>query len=217
MKNISTVFAIFVLMVFTFSCDLNSKPKGFDYGRVENNKYTNSFFNLEVNLPPKWIVQTKEQTDNLVEKSKNIVAGDNKNLKAMINASEVNSANLLAIFQYEVGSPVEYNPNLMMVAENLKLTPGIKTGSDYLYQARKLIKQSQIHYDSIDEEFKKVMIGNQEFYVMKASLSYAGLTIRQEYYSTIANGFGVSTIISYVTDEQKDILTKVIHSMKFNK
>lgn len=65
------------------------------------------------------------------------------------------------------------------------------------------MKQAQFQYDSIDDEFKKIMINNQEYYLMNASISYAGYTIRQEYYSTLKDGFCISAIISYNDDEQK--------------
>ena len=217
MKKLNKVFTISIFLIFTISCSNNSKPKDFDYGKVENDRYVNSYFDLELNLPSHWIVQTKEQTENLSKRGKELIAGDNKNMKAVFKASEINTANLIAAFQYEVGSAVDYNPSFMLVAENLKAFPGIKTGSDYLYQARKLMKQAQFQYDSIDDEFKKIMINNQEYYLMNASISYAGYTIRQEYYSTLKDGFCISAIISYNDDEQKSVLKKVINSMKYKK
>ena len=217
MKRNLNFIGIILLTVLTLSCNTNVKPKDFDYGKVENNKYLNSFFGFKMELPSDWEVQTKEQMENLAKMGKELVAGNDKNMKAIIKASEINSANLLAVFKYEVGAAVDYNPNLMLVAENLKNAPGIKTGSDYLFQTRRLLKQSQIQYDYIDEEFQKEVINNQEFYLMNASINYMGLSIKQVYYSTIQNGFCLSAIISFIDDEQKTDLEKVVNSMKFNK
>ncbi|MCH7774894.1 MAG: hypothetical protein IH784_10910 [Bacteroidetes bacterium] len=211
------LLGILFLTIITIGCNSHDKPKDFDYGRVENSKYINSFFDFEITLPPDWVIQNKEQTENLAEVGKDLVAGDDKNMKAILKASEINSATLLAVFQYEVGAAVEYNPKFMIVAENLKNAPGIKTGSDYLFHSRKLLKQSQIQYDYIDDEFKKEVINNQEFYLMNLSINYMGLNIKQVYYSTIQNGFSMSTIISFINDEQKNELEKVINSMTFNK
>jgi len=217
MKKRIYLIGLLFLAIFTISCSNSNKPKDFDYGSVVNNKYTNSFFDMEISLPSDWVVQTKEQTENLVKQGKEIVAGDDKNLKAVLNASEINSANLMVMFQFEVGAAVEYNPNFMLVAENIKNFPGIKNGSDYLYQARKLIVRSQLQYDSIDEEFTKVTINNTEFYTMNAILNVSDVGIRQTYYSTILNGFCISAIISYINDEQKAELEKVINSISFKK
>jgi hypothetical protein len=210
------LYVFIFINIILISCSNNKKPRDFDYGRVEINKYINSFFQMEINLPPDWIVQTKEQINSMAEKGKDLAAGDDKNLKAVLNASEVNSANLLGVFQYEVGSPVEYNPNFVLVAENLRSFPGVKNGSDYLFQTRKLLKQSQLKFGGLDQEFKKVNINDQEFYLMNASLTYGGITISQEYYSTVKGGFSISAIISYVNPDQKNDLDKIINSIKFN-
>jgi len=212
--NLIGFLAITLLMV---GCNLNGKRNNFDYGHTENNKYLNSFFGLELILPNNWIVQTKEQTEKLSKTGKDLVAGDDKNLKSIINASEVNTANLLAVFQYEVGAAVDYNPSFMLVAENLKNAPGIKTGSDYLFQTRKLLKQSQIQYSYIDNDFRKVIINNQEFYTMTCSIDYMGYKINQVYSSTIKDGFCLSTIISFINDEQKNNLEKIVNSISFKK
>ncbi|MCD4773736.1 MAG: hypothetical protein K8R41_10185 [Bacteroidales bacterium] len=210
------LLAILFISLFIFGCN-SQNVEGFDYGRVENNKYLNSFFDFEISIPPTWVVQTKEQTDNLVEVGENLIAGDDENMKAIIKASEINSANLLVVFKYEVGSPVEYNPSFVLIAENLKNAPGVKKGSDYLFHARKLLLQSQVQHDYIDEEFKKEIINNQEFYLMNSSINYAGFNIKQVYYTTIKNGFSVNAIITYVNEEQKNELEKVINSLIFDK
>lgn len=210
----------FILILFTAiicSCQTNQKPKYFDYGKVENNIYNNSFFGFKITLPPEWIIQSKEQTENMVKVGKELLTGDDNNLKATIKASEINSAFLLTLFQYEVGALVNYNPSLVLAAENLKLTPGIKNGSDYLFQTRKLLKQSQIQYNHIDNEFKKIKIDNHDFYNMNLNLDHTGINIKQNYYSIVRNGFSIIAIISFVTDEQKKELKKMLNSFEFEK
>ena len=64
---------------------------------------------------------------------------------------------------------------------------------------------------------KREMINNQEFYLMNASINYMGLSIKQVYYSTIQNGFCLSIVISFIDDEQKMDLDKIINSMRFIK
>ncbi|MFZ4465299.1 MAG: hypothetical protein ACOYN5_15745 [Bacteroidales bacterium] len=206
-----------LLTLLLLCCNTQGVTQDFDYGQIENNKYYNSFFNFEMIIPTGWIVQSKEQTENLTKKGADLVAGDDKNLKAVIKASEVNSANLLAIFKYEVGAAVDYNPSIMLISENLKNSPGIKTGSDYLFQVRKMLKQSQVQYDYFDENFKKKTINGQDLFLMNASLEYMGLQIKQVYYSTIINGFSLGIIISFVSKEQKKEIGKVINSMQFRK
>jgi hypothetical protein len=155
--------------------------------------------------------------ENITKVGKDMVAGDDENMKAIVKASDVNTANLLGVFQHEYGSPVQFNPNFLVVAENVKAAPGMRTGSDYLFQSRRLLTQSQFQYDRIDETFEKETINGTDFYKMNAEVSLMGITIRQIYYSTILKGFSFNVIISYSSDEQKDSLLKVINSMTFKK
>jgi len=105
----------------------------------------------------------------------------------------------------------------MIVAESVKAAPGIKTGSDYLFQARRILQQASFKYDYISQEFEKEMINGAEFYKMDAHLTYMGLAIQQRYYTTISKGFSFTVIVSYVTEEQQKVLLGAISSMKFKK
>jgi len=216
MKTGTQIFVLFLLMVLSFSCDNQGHPAGFDYGKVENNKYTNSFFNFEMSVPTNWSVQSREQTDNLSKIGKDMVSGSNKKMKEVLDASEINSANLLAAFKYDLKTAVQYNPNLMIVAENLKNAPDIKTGGDYLAHTRNFLKQSQVPHDHIDDASKKTTIGGKEFYSMSVIVNYMGLKIHQTYYATILDGFSVVTTISYIDENQKKELQNAVNSITFN-
>lgn len=213
----TNLFGIILFAIAAISCKTQNKPIDFDYGHVEKSKYVNSYFNFEIAIPTDWIVQTKEQMDNLTKTGSELIAGDDSKLKAAVKASEINTANLLAVYQYERGSAVAYNPSFMIVAENIINSPGIKTGSDYLFQSRRLLEQSQFKYDYLDKEFEKEIINGTEFYKMNAEINYMGLNMKQIYYSTIVNGFSFNVIISFVNDQQKLDLLKSINSMKFEK
>ncbi|REH46433.1 hypothetical protein C7448_108104 [Tenacibaculum gallaicum] len=212
MKN-KFILLLFIITTLT-NCNINQTYDSFDYGKIENDIYSNSFFNLEISIPNKWFVLDKKTTENLIEKSKDLVSGDNKNLKATIKASEINSAYLLTLFKHEPGAPVDYNPGFMVIAENLKSSPGIKNGADYLFHSRNFLKKSQIEYNNIDSEFEKVMINNQDFYRMNLDLNKGNLNIKQSYYSIIKNGFSISLILSYTTHYQKK---RIRENSQFNK
>lgn len=211
------ITAVLLLTILISGCKVESTPDNFDYGKVEGNKYVNSYFDLEMDVPADWFVQSQEQMENITKVGKDMVAGDDENMKAIVKASDVNTANLLGVFQHEYGSAVQFNPNFLVVAENVKAAPGMRTGSDYLFQSRRLLTQSQFQYDRIDETFEKETINGTDFYKMKAEVSLMGITIRQIYYSTILKDFSFNVIISYSSDEQKDALLKVINSMTFKK
>jgi len=212
MKNI--LFSILLAVVLSTSCT-TGKPDNFDYGKIENGKYVNSFFGCEITIPESWSVQSNEQINNLVEQGRELIAGDDKNMKAMYKASEINTANLLMAFEYEVGATVEFNTNIAIVAENLANTPGIKKGSDYLFHVKKLLSQTQVDYSHIDEQCEREEIAGAVFYKMNTTLNFAGVDIYQTYYSTILNNFSFSIVISYSGDEQHQQLLQILKSLKF--
>jgi len=208
-------FLLIILSVLNgFICKSQISPADFDYGRVENDKYVNNYFGFEIMLPINWIVQSKEQLANAIETGKNIVIGDDTNMRAVIKASEVNIANLLAVSQYAKGAAVEYNPSIVIIAENVKNTTGIKKGSDYLFHARRWMMQSQFKYDYLDEQFEKEIISGTDFYKMNAGVNFLGLDIKQIYYTTVLKGFCLNIVISFVNDKQKEELLNSIKSIK---
>jgi len=212
-----TNLLLFLLLITTACQNKDGKPDNFDYGRVEDNKYVNTFFDFEMTLPADWSVQSREQLEDITSTGKELVAGDDEKMKAVLKASEINTANLLAVYQYELGSPVDYNPGIMLIAENVQRVSGVRTGSDYLFHSRKLMEQSQMKYDHLDEKFEKEVIDGIDFYKMNAEMNYMGTTFKQIYYSTILKGFSFNAIISFANDEQKADLLKLIQSMKFAK
>jgi len=207
----NTLF-LFIFSGFGFG---QGPVKDFDYGRMDVNKYINAFFDFEITIPEKWVVQNKAEMEALSTAGKELVAGDNAQMKAALNAAKINSANLLMAFQFERGSAVAYNPSLSIVAENVQSLPGMKTGNEYLFQVRRILELSQVKYDYLDKEFSKETIHGIVFFRMNTEINYMGLEIKQMYYSTILKGFGFSVVASYITDEQKATLQESIQGMKF--
>lgn len=205
---------LFIVTVF-LSCSNQEKklPENFDFGKTENGSYKNDYFGMEVLFNPNWIVQDKQEMNNLIEQGSDLVTGDNKSLKSIVKASQVNTAYLFAVFKHEVGAAVEYNPSFMIVAENTKNFPGIKNGKDYLFHAKKLMKQTQMSY-SFEKEVFEQTIGRSLFHNMETKLDYMGKTIIQEYISTVNKGFSLCFIISYTNEEEKNELYDVINNIK---
>jgi len=206
------IAGVLIYFLSTTSC---SSQDNFDYGGIENNAYINTFFNFRMDLPADWVIQSKERVKDITKKGREMVAGEDKNLESAIKAAEVNTANLLVLYEHEVGAAVDYNPSLVLVAENVSHAPGIKTGADYLFHARKLLEQAQIQYNDIDEKFEQVTINGKEFYLMNAHINYMGYDIKQQYYSTLHKGFCFNVIISYVYEDQQSKLEQAVGSMEF--
>ena len=217
MKSILLLVAVVVgSLVFTGCNQKKEVPENFDYGKVADGKYRNSYFDLEISVPEGWAVQSEAEMEATMKQGEKLVAGENKELKNVLKASEVNVANLLAVYQYKKGTNTEFNPSLLMTAENIKSFPNIKTGNDYLTSTRAFLVKSEFKYDQIDSVFAKENVNGSEFYRMHTAVDYSGIHIQQDYYSAVVNGFCLSVIISYSSDEQKASMDKFLGTLKFN-
>lgn len=211
----SIVVAMFLFVACTEKEDVKEEAKkAFDYGKVVNNIYKNRYFDFEINLPSDWSFQTKEEMDALLTQGMEVVAGDDENLKAVMKASEIQTASLLMGFKHPRGAAVAYNPSIMLIAENITNTPGIKSGKEYLFHSKKIMKSSKVQYDEISEEFEKVTVDGVDFYLMKTKISFGGIDIKQLYYSSLIKEFCVNVILSYSTEEEKEELMKSFNSFK---
>ena len=226
MKN----FTLYIFSIILFSCSPNNtaeeiienavnkietaqvKNSSFDYGNAKSGVYTNNYFDFEIKFDTSWHVQSQAQLNGLVKRGQKMLE-NNELLNKAIEASKVNTAYLFAMFKYEVGAAVQSNPSLMVVAENTKSLPGIKKGKDYLFHAKNSLSQTQLNYtfDPISETKK---LGSFEFDILTAKLDVMTKKIVQEYITTVTDGFALSFILSYTSDQEKEELYKVIEGMK---
>jgi hypothetical protein len=77
-----------------------------DFGTVENSTYRNNYFGMSMKIPVEWSVQGQEIQKKIMDVGAKMASGDDKNLKAAIKASELQTVNLLAVFKHPVGTPV---------------------------------------------------------------------------------------------------------------
>ncbi len=214
--NITFPLLIFLLL-FATAAYAQDTDEIFDYGHIKEGKYTNAFFNLEVDVPQDWDVQSKEQMDRLHKLGSEIVAGDDEKLKALIKASDVNSAKLLMAYKYKLGSSVDYNPGLSLNIVNIKSAPAIKNGNDYLFQVKRFLEKSQLQYKSIDDEFKKDVINGIDFYIMKTEITYLGIDVTQVYYCTVIKEFSLFFVISFTNKNDEKELREILSLLKIKK
>ena len=184
------------------------------FGSVKNSVYQNEYFGLTVTLPSKWSVQDQESQQHLMKTGQKMLAGDDKNIKAAMKASEMQTVNLFAAFEQPIGSPVPFNANIICVAEQVRQMPGIKRGKDYLYHTKKLLESGQVAI-SFPSEITTESLGGRSFDVLQAEISMKGQKIRQKYYVAVMKDYALAFIVSFTTDEQESTLQGVLKSMSF--
>jgi len=186
---------------------------GLDAGTVQDSVYTNKYFGMRLRIPDGWLAQDNETTKALIERGHDLAVGDDKNLDAATRASEQRSVTLLTVFKYAPGSPVDFNPSVMCVAERIQDLPGIKKGADYLFHVKKGLSASKLA-PTFEKEIYETSVNGVDFGVLESRLVIGKSEIRQKYYTTILKGYALSIITSYSTNEELRALNEAMQSLK---
>ncbi len=201
-------------LIFNFGCSNNSE-KAIDFGKFEESIYSNDFFNLNVSIPESWFVMDDESRIAMMQRSQKLVAGDNKNLNALINAADLQNLNLMTASENPPGTPVSSNPSFIIIAESIKHAPGIKRGSDYHFHTKKLMESSQVSV-SFPEEIYETTIGNKTFDTMVIEIEMGGVKNFQKQYATIVNEYALLFAITYQDDAGLSKLEQILQTIKIN-
>ena len=94
MKTWTLQALVFTLILTLLACS-SKKEEAINFGQYSDGVYANSYFNIQVSLPEAWYVMDDESRIAMMRKGAEIVSGDNKNLKALLDASDMQSMNLL--------------------------------------------------------------------------------------------------------------------------
>ena len=186
------------------------------FGTLENQTYRNEFFGMSVKLPHDWHALDDETRKKMMQVSKKMIAGQDKNLQAALDAGELTTVTLFTVQKHPLGAPVPFNPSLACVAEKVGHLPGIKKGSDYLYHMKKLMKMSQLKYVFTKDIYSK-KIGGINFDVQDAEINIGTLKVKQKYYAAIMRGYALSFVISSTTKEEEESLKRILASVGFHK
>src|SRR2546422_8933961 len=103
-------------------------------GRVVAGQYTNSFFGFAMTLPAGWTTASNAVLEQVQRSGLQTLANANRDqeLKRKIEASAQSSHQLLLASEKPWGTATTSNPSLIVAAEKLSPSAGMRTGQDYL-------------------------------------------------------------------------------------
>ncbi len=185
-----------------------------DLGIVINSVYKNKYFGFTITIPSDWSIQDQNSRQQMIDAGAKTFAGEDQNLKAAVNTSQLQTADLFTVTKYSLGSPVPFNPNIVCVAECVDDMPEIKSGKDYLLNARKFLELGQMAYYFPREIFTE-KLGDKEFDVLYAELTTAGIKVQQKFYAAIMKGYALVFIESFTNVEEESYLDNVLRSAAF--
>jgi hypothetical protein len=212
MKSIHFIFLMFIALS---ACKNDKVPTNFDYGNVDGNEYSNEFFDFSLEFDETWTVQDQAEMNQIKDLGTSVIEESNKDLAEVVEASMINTAFLFSIFKYPMGSTTQFNPSLLILAENSNnYINSFQTGKDFLVEAKKLMEQSNVGF-AFEDEISLMTIDGQDFYVLKAKMLGVNNEIQQEYIATLKHGFALSYILSFNNTTDQIALYEMIHSSNF--
>jgi len=197
----------------TFTIKAQDEEKPFDLGTVEDNVYTNNFFQFNLPFPKGWYTKIDED-QKLTKKTFDNMEGDNADRTDWIDAARVKTAILIVISKYEQGARVSFNPNMVLLVENISDFPGIRTGEDYLYKAVKMLETTNLKTKVKSKEYERHDF-SKVFYSASLLTKMSGMKIKQKLFCTVVDGFCILASCTYETDEELVELYNVISGIEF--
>ncbi len=207
MKRIITV----LLSLALFACT-EQEPASPLTVNTEGNHYHNAYFGVSVEMPEGWYSQPAKETIALQQRGTRVLAGDEKAMQAMLEASLKSSVPLFGFFEVMPGTPNRLNPNVMAVAENLEGFPGIKTGCDYLEHVKKLMRQGKLPYQFEEGcQTRKLKGGSMDYF--SAHLKTGTVKATQRYYATMKDHYALAVVQTYFDESGEKKTKRVLDSL----
>jgi len=205
---------VLILLVFPIVTIFAQQQELIDLGTITDSIYQNRYFGFTLVLPDGWFVQNRAGLEEIQELGKDVLSGDDKNLKSFFEAEEQNSVNLLGIHQHPPGAPVDFNPTLLCVAEKTRQFPGITKASDYLFHAKRTLQMGAIEV-RFPKDIYAMEIGGLSFDTLDIELQFGTKTVNEKMLATLIKGYAVTFIIVFDTDVHYDMLINILDSVRF--
>jgi hypothetical protein len=183
---------------------------------LDGNTYRIAAFGVTVEAPDGWHVVESDVMTKLMAAGTDVSTADmDSSTKAGVRGSIQRTTSLFTFMEVPPGSPREYIPAIMGLAEDVYMMPGVVRGEDYFFHVRRLMVQSTIRTVP-SETSTEQRIDGKSFDVMDVQVGHVGAEINQRYYAARHGDNVVTFILSYRTDAELAVLDKVLASIKLD-
>lgn len=193
--------------------EIQKTPK-IDAGVIEDGLYRNQYFDFSLKLPEGWHVQSEIIYKKVLKKGSRVMAGDDKALKASIDDRIKNFVMLFTLSEYLLGAPVEFNPTIIALIDNVSEWPGIKKPEDYLFHVKRTTSMGQLNYE-FSGESETVNISGQDFGMMPVILHLGKIQVKQKMYALLKDGYVLLITTAYVNEQQGAVMDELVRSIQF--
>ncbi len=177
--------------------------------------YTNQLFGMKIVKPTTWYSQQVEELIQIQKLGVNLLAGEDQNIRALAQESLKSSLPLFGFYRYAPGTAGKSNPNISGVAENIEVLPGIKTGCDYLANAKSFAAQSQITIN-FEEGCQTKQINGTTLGLMRSTLEFGNIKANQKYFACIHDSHAIAVVANYYYPQEEQLIDNVINTLEID-
>jgi TonB family protein len=188
-----------------------TSPEG---GSVSGNTYSNDFFAFKFDFPKGWSVQSEDTKRYLLQVGEAAMSAGDPSRKAVLDFALEKSHPLLVLFEHPFGTPIPFNPAIMVYAEDVSYAPGIQNGQDFLLNLR--MHMNNKPNVTVLREPTVASIGGLTFSKIElATEKSSGGTAYESFVVTIRDGYALWFFI--LSDSQKglDALEQTLNTLQF--
>ena len=217
-KIIVIAFLLVILVTASFAQkDETEMPVGngsktnVDLGVLDQNTYVNNFFQLKIEFPLGWLVGDNTLEKELLALSQPKVAAKNSKQQKEFDHAVQRITPLLGGYKELPGSSAE-NSNLKITVENLKGSPQIKTGKDYIESLKNSLRLARLPVGFNVSDAKTERVDNLELSYLETSFQQN----KKRLYVFLRKGFAVLITIEYFNEEDFNSLHQVLLDADLN-
>lgn len=201
---------LFFINYFSFAQD---STNSFVLGKVDDGDYYNSFFNCKLSIPSGWKYEIDDEQE-IFKEEEAIDYDEEISKNKYIDPEDVKLAFLVIIKKYGDRAPVKFNPNLIIMAENIEEYE-VETAKDYAFISAFSLILSNAKY-KLKGAIESIRIGGKEFYYFDTTTKAKDLgKVRQRLFFTIHNNFGFGIILTYKKKDGITDLMSMVNSLEF--
>jgi TonB family protein len=184
-------------------------------GSVTDNVYTNNYFGFAYEFPKGWWIADDATKKYMMEMGQAVVSGGDPTKRAIAEVAEKRSHQLLAVFEHPFGTPVKFNSNIVVQAQEVSYLPGVQKGSDYLLNFKAAMTGANPDLKILREP-TDFSVGGRTFSRLDVSIEKTiGATIYQSFAATILNSYALVFTFSANKPERLATLADTLNTLQF--
>jgi len=178
-------------------------------------RYHNAKFGLTIEKPDSWYSQDIEEMMMAMQLGGDLMSGDDKNLQAVFDSAMKTSLPLFGFYEYSPGTPGKLNANVVAVAENIAMYPGVASGCDYLQNAKMLMEQSRMQM-TVENMCSSRTVNGTDLAYFDVAVNYGPQTVQQRYFACRKGEHAISIIQSYFDDESEAKVDALVNTLELD-